>query len=435
MDALGVWTSNLVISESYAVAIPVALMLLASVMVFWRQRGNAAVTGNARISDFAFLAIFLAAGLIALGYVKISFMILGFGAAGYAALRVGAWRQWPLALIGLWIAGIVAVTYQRVSLVAHREGVVPLDFLKSFVPRQWWAFFVIAQLLWTLLYIALRLRQENAHTAGDVVALARTRKILDVEVLAVIAVAGILPGFLLHIDGGSAFYFSDIQRWVALAFFLTSAATIQRRVEWNRMSGLGKLALAFVALPFIVSTARNSVYWTTRMLKANVELRHSLYPENERAAITPGLRSLPRLTDAVKLEQGLKASVNYNPIQGLLQLNRLPLQDKETSLVFVPQSETKYWTILKRPGACAFSGFVVPSLTGIAMIDGMPAADCRLSPYYGLSLFRHRTGPQTEAEARDICLRLNDSRFDRVIELHFDDAGRMSTTVVCNRSG
>ncbi|HZI99525.1 MAG TPA: hypothetical protein VFD22_02600, partial [Gemmatimonadaceae bacterium] len=436
MDAIGVWTSNLMISESYAVAVPVALMIVATVWVFWRQRGNAVMTGNGSIADFGFLAIFLAAGLVALGYVKISFMILGAGAAGYAALRVGAWRQWPLVLIGSWILGIVAVTFQRVSLVAHREGLVPFDFLKGFVPREWWVFFVLAQLFWTLLYVVLRLRQEKAKTVGDVIGLARARRILDVEVLLAIAVAGILPGFIMHIDGGSAFYFSDIQRWIALALLITSAAALFPRIEWNQKSGLAKAAIAFVAFPFVVSTARNSVHWTTRMLRANAELRHTLYPAAERAAITPGIRSLPNLADPAKLDAGLKSSVNYNPIEGLLELDKADLAFKRTTIAFVPQSETRYWTLLKRPGACAFSGFVVPALTGIAMIDGMPAADCKLSPYYGLSLYRHRTGPQVvNAETnRALCIRVDKSRFDRVIRLHFDQAGRMSYSVLCGES-
>jgi hypothetical protein len=432
MDALGVWTSNLTISESYAVAIPVALMLLASVMLFWRHRESSVITGNASAGDLAFLAIILGGGLVALGYLKISFMVLGFGAVGYAALRIGAWKRWSLIVIGLWIIGLVAVTYQRASLVAHREGVVPLDFLKSFVPRPWWAFFVLAQLFWTLLYIVLRLRQEKAQTVGDVMRLARERRILDVEVLAVVAIAGILPGFILHIDGGSAFYFSDIQRWIALGFLLTGAATLIPKFEWNRYSGLAKLAIAFVAMPFVVSTLRNSVFWTTRMLKSDVQLRYSLYPPFERASIVPGLRSLPRLMDPVKLRSGLETSYNYHPIQGLLALNRIPLSEKRRSVVFVPQKEKPYWNILKRPNACAFSGFVVPSLTGIAMIDGMPRPDCKLSPYYGLSLFEHRTHPQTEAEQSDpvVCERARKKGFDRVIRLDFDDAGRMSQRVI-----
>ena len=426
MDALGVWTSNLVISESYTVGIPVALMLLATTIAFWRERGAAVLGGDAKPSDFAFLALVLGGGLVALGYIKISMMILGFGAAGYAALRIGAWKRWPLATIALWIAGLVILTYSRVSLVAHREGVVPLDFIKAFVPRAWWAFFVLAQLFWSVLYVALRLRQEKARTIGDVLTLARDRRILDVEVVTVIAVMGILPGFILHIDGGSAFYFSDIQRWLSVGLLISGGAYLFARATQRLFTGLEKAAIAFVALPFVISTARNSVHWTARMLKANAELRHSLYPAGEAAGIAPGIRSLPKLADPVKLEAGLRRSPNFNQVMSLEQLATMPLHDKQKTAVLVPQSESRYWTILKRPNGCAFSGFVVPSLTGMAMIDGMPAADCRLSPYYGLSLFEKRSRPQTasDVEPAAACRRATAKGFARVMVLRFDDEGR-----------
>jgi hypothetical protein len=94
------------------------------------------------------------------------------------------------------------------------------------VPRPWWAFFVLAQLFWSVLFVVLRLRQENARTVGDVMAAVRERRIIDAEIVAAVALAGILPGFILHIDGGSAFYFSDIQRWMSLGLLLSGAAVL-----------------------------------------------------------------------------------------------------------------------------------------------------------------------------------------------------------------
>ncbi|HMA20504.1 MAG TPA: hypothetical protein VKO87_06850, partial [Gemmatimonadaceae bacterium] len=368
MDALGVWTSNLMISESYTVGIPCASMLLALTIVFWRERGHAVVGRAAGAGDYMFVFLILPLGLIALGYIKISLMILGFGAVMYAGLRVGAWKIPALIGGAVWMAALVFLAYQRVSLVAHHEGIAPLDYLKGFVPRVWWPFFLLAHLAWSTLYVVLRLRQERAGTLGDFVLLARARKILDVEMVAVIAIAGVLPGLILHIDGGSAFYFSDVQRWIALGLLLSSVTTLLPRVDRIRWNRLSTIAVLFVAIPLVVSTARNSWYWTRRMVRANAELRYTLYPPDARAGLTPGIRSLPRLADASLLKSGLRSSVNYNPVGGLLELARMPLEEKRSTAVFVPQSEEKYWTILKRPGACSFSGFVVPSLTGMAMI-------------------------------------------------------------------
>ena len=431
LDAIGVWTSNLTISESYAVAIPFGLMLAATVVEFWRERRDAIFAREGTVLDFGFLALLLPGALAILGYLKISLMILGFAALAYAALRSQVWKRRSLIVITAWTSAVVFVTYKRVSLVAHHEGFVPLDFLQSFVPRVWWPFFILAQLFWTLVYIALRLRQENARTVADVVTRVRARRILDVEIVAVVAILGIIPGFVLHIDGGSAFYFSDVQRWLAVGLLLATVGTLIPRLQ---LHGLAKVVLLFVALPLAASTARNSVHWTLRMLKANAELRHSLYPPDEAASVVPGIRSLPRLVDPSKLSAGLQSSVNYNAVEGLLSLARLPLADKRRSAVFVPQSESRYWTMLKRPNACGFSGFIVPSLTGISMVDGMPPTQCRLSPYYGLSLYEKRSRPQTDADVvpATVCARAARLGFERVIQLHFDESGRMSSsTMVC----
>jgi hypothetical protein len=429
MDAIGVWTSNLVISESYAVGIPVALMLLATVMGFWVERGDRVLNGNAESGDYVLLALILPAGLAALGYIKISMMVLGFGATAYAALRLGAWKRPALLVIALWVVAVVFMTYQRVSLVAHHEGIAPLDFMKGFVPKAWWPFFFLAQLFWSVVYVCLRLRQEGARTIGDVLSLARAGRILDVEILTVIAVAGVMPGLVLHIDGGSAFYFSDIQRWIAVGFLLAGASTLLPRLKLAQKGMLYTIAILFILLPFAISMARNSVYWTKRMVRANVELRHSLYPENEASSIPPRIRSLPRLVDPAKLNAGLIRGRNYEPVSGLLSLARLPLAEKARTAVFVPQSEGKYWNILARPNACGFSGFVVPALTGMTMLDGMPDVSCTLSRYYGLSLFERRSHPQTQAETTPeaVCARAVARGLKRVLQLHFDERGVMSS--------
>jgi hypothetical protein len=365
---------------------------------------------------------------VALGYLKISLMVLGFGAAGYAALRVRVWRQPLIATIGVATSALVYLTYKRVSLVAHHEGIAPLDFLRGFVPPVWWQFFLLFQLLWSLVYITLRLRNEGARSIRDLTLLVKERRILDVEVLAIVAVAGIVPGLILHIDGGSAFYFSDIQRWIAVGLLLASLpllVNVPGRLDWRDLRVIG---IAFVCVPLGVSTLRNSVHWTSQMLKANAELRATLY--TQAGVSTQGsLRALPRLADKRILSHGLLESPSYNAVVGLMKVGFAPMSEKRKTLVFVPQSDSVYWHILKRPNACGFSSFVVPSLTGMAMVDGMPPYGCKLSPYYGLSLFAHRTRPQApqDSDSRVLCVRARKLGFTQVLSLHFSDMGDITS--------
>jgi hypothetical protein len=270
------------------------------------------------------------------------------------------------------------------------------------------------------------LRREGAGTVSDLARLIRERRIVDVEVLVVVAVAGIIPGFIMHIDGGSAFYFSDVQRWLAVALLLGSLPVLANVAPPLRWTDLRVLGAVFVAAPLAISTLRNSTHWTIEMMKANAELRAQLYTSAGIPA-EGALRSLPGLADSRILAHGLFESPNYMPVMELLRLGQIPLDEKRRTAVFVPQSDSVYWHILRRPNACSFSSFVVPSLTGMAMVDGMPPFGCKLSPYYGLSVFHSRTRDQTIADAdpRVLCDRAMRLGFSEVLTIRFDASRRM----------
>jgi hypothetical protein len=63
------------------------------------------------------------------------------------------------------------------------------------------------------------------------------------------------------------------------------------------------------------------------------------------------------------------------------------------------------------------------------MLDGMPDVSCTLSRYYGLSLFERRSHPQTQAETTPeaVCARAVARGLKRVLQLHFDERGVMSS--------
>lgn len=437
MDSIGVWTSNLMISESYAVGIGAALLLTGTTIVWgrsWLRR--AATSPILRPADWIFIGLVLPVGIIAVGMLKISLMILGFVAAIYCALRLGLLRRPAVAAIALVFSVAVAIAVVFVSLPAHREGFQPLDFLKGFVPLSWWPFFFVAQLFWSLLYIVLRLRAEGVVTTAELRTTLRLRRILDVEVVALIAVLGIAPGLVTHIDGGSAFYFSDIQRWLSVGLVMAGATTLMPWMKSREKPAGGGvslrlIAIVFISLPLVASLLANSVYWTKRMAAANAGTRLDAYPSALAADIPPGIRGLPRLRDARLLQAGLEAKPNYLPTLELQSLATLPRSERRRTAVFIPQSDRTYWDLLKRPGACSFSGHVAPALTGMSMVDGMPPFGCSLSKYYGLGLHEKRSRDQTAADTipAALCGRVRPFGLSRIMTIHFDPTGRAITRV------
>ena len=436
MDAFGVWSSNLMISESYTVGIPATLLFVATVAAWWRERGRVLRSGSAAgVGDLGFLWIVVPVGLVALGHLKVSLMVLGVGALLYAILRTSLFRRWQVMVSAALSIAAALMVWPTISAPSHQEGVALLDFMKGFVPLDWWQFFFLFHLLWPIVYATVRLRQERISTFGELADAASARRILDVEIVTAVAIAGVLPGLILHIDGGSAFYFSDIQRWLALTMLLSVVPSIVRPRAPGGFFTLKRVAFGLLALPFVFSTAKNTVYWAERMLRANIATRHALYPPERSAAIVPSLRSITHLTDAAFLQDGLRRSKNFRVVSEMIRLGETPLPERRRTALFIPQTERAFWGLLTRPGDCTFDGFIAPALAATAMVDGMPPIGCKLTEYYGIAESTPRTRPQTEADADPavLCARARKFGMDRVVIVRFDTAeGTRSSAVSCS---
>nr|MDQ3082094.1 hypothetical protein [Gemmatimonadota bacterium] len=439
-DALGVYTSNLTISESYAVAVPMALLLAGTVVIFWRGFASR-LNSSAPLTrhDTVFLLAVVPLWLVSLGVTKLSLMILGFLLGIYFAVRLRLYAR-PAGLVAIAVAAVlVLVSYKMFAQPTHQGGVAPLDFLRENIPRAWWPFFPLLHLFWSWLYVALRLVQERVGTTGDFAAAFRERRLLDVEAVFLVALAGVLPGLVIHIDGGAAFYFSDVQRWLSLSLLLAMTPFALRRPVGKapgsrsrvRLSGISMAvaAASIFAVPFVITLTRNAFHWTVIAARGNSATRAAIYPDAEAGRLPTGIHGLPHLANSTMIRNGLAAERNYPIVSQLRGLSNLALAERRRTALFIPQTETRYWELLTRPGACAFSSLVAPALAEVAMIDGMPPVGCRLSPYYGFGVYTPRDRPQTEddSSAPRLCAKAGASGLDRVMILRFDEGGRMNT--------
>jgi len=455
LDAMGVWTSNLLISESYTVAIPCALLLLATMVTFYDGQTRPAGSGQARgIADSVFVLIGIPLGIVLLGYLKISLMVLAFALAMYAFVRLRLYRR-PLYLVSAALtSALFYLAFTQVSLPAHREGLAPFDFLWSFVQPAWWPFFIVVHLFWSWVYIFVRLKSEGIGTLADLKEAASEQRILDVEAVAFIALLGLGPGLVTHIDGGSAFYFSDVQRWLAVGLILSRVPTFMsvifgqaapsdarpRKRLGSRLDAVRvrTIVLAVLLVPVIASMVSNSLVWPLKMAQANAETRRALYPAQLAAGIPNGLRGLPLLHDHAILEKGLTSAPNYGIADALRLISGLPDSVRRITAVFIPQDQGVFWHSLTKPGACTFQSFVVPAIAATAMVDGMPAYGCTLNKYYGMGSFAPRTRPQQPAdtEPTTLCRRAAASGMKQVLTLTFDSTRQAhSTTVKCHPPG
>jgi hypothetical protein len=456
LDAMGVWTSNYLISESYTVAVPAALMLAATAVAFYHhsaRRLEDVGRRQATLQEWGFYVVFLPPATIALGYLKISLMMLALPVALYVFVRLRLCSQRPAVVSAMLLVVGCFLAYNRVSLPAHHEGFVRFDFMKTYVPFLWWPFFFLVHLAWSWLYIAFRLRQVGVKTLADIATRFGDKSLLDVEVVAVVALLGIAPGLLLHIDGGSAFYFSDVQRWLALGLILslgpeflrfirletpmTPAGAEQARTHHWRQLRTGTVVRWFIAAPMLITIFLNAAVWPARMVRANGETRRGLYALIVGGSLPAGIHAWMRLRDPAVIRTSLSGSPNYSMTTGLSSLANLDEASRSRTALFIPQDEVAYWTALTRPGACTYQSFLAPALSGMMMIDGMPAYRCTLSRYYGLGSFQPRTRPQTRADVQPsaLCRRATRWGMTKVLIVTFDSSRTMRRSLVECRPG
>ncbi|HEX5577064.1 MAG TPA: hypothetical protein VFX40_01755, partial [Gemmatimonadaceae bacterium] len=358
----------------------------------------------------------------------------------YLVLRLGLWRRLPVVAGAVISVILAAFTYSIVVLPEHNTGISPLNFMRYQVEGGWQQFFPLAHLFLTWVYVAARLWEERIGDWSALREAIRDRRIVDAEVVLGLAVLGFIPGQVISIHGGSAVYFSDVQRWLALSFILARfgtwvgefrlrrAARITDRPSASGWRGvrLSWLFALVVAGPFAATVAYNAMQWPLRAMRSNVTLRREL------VAIAKGDSSLAATAgraDIVNpglLASGLEKAAYYPIVTALRRIAALPSSDRERALLFIPQSYSAYWSMLTDDGRCVFTPLVAPAVSSIALLDGMPPFGCEMTDQYNMTIYAPRLAAQSVAETTDeaICARARSKGFARVIHLAGDSPRR-----------
>jgi len=436
LDAMGIWNLHAMISESYAIGIPVFLLVMATAVAYWRRK-----VSSPRLGDILFLLVFAPGTLVVAGFLKISLMLLLL-CTGLVLLILGRLYRdrWVVASAALCVVAS-ALTYELVSVAAQNQGLAPFAYIRfSGVNTAWWPYFILVHLFWSWLYIYLRLREERLDDVGAIRQAALEGRITDVVVMATVAIAGFLPGELVDIHGGSAIYFSDVQRWLAIALLMASAPRWLAQVRANREAAsdekrslgsvrLSHLWIAALIVPISITLILNVIRAPMTALRANVALREALYAQAG-VAEPVGIRSL---ADSRLLAIGLRRSPDYKLINALRELDRMPPAIKRRTLLFIPQSYGAFWQIWKGEGGrCSYTPMIAPATSGLALLDGMPPVDCDVTDQYGMLRYQRRTLPQTPADAAPaaLCAKARAKGFPRVVVLDGSPSGEVIVKAV-----
>ena len=206
------------LSQSYCVSLILGFLFISAYSPLYKKDY---LDSNPYIS--AVLILLIPCWFFIMGFVKVSTGAVIFAAFAYFVFR----RR---LILNKWI--FIAVTLSSLALYFVLELTVesnentfiiqPGSFFKMFVKGNV-PMYVLLNYSWLILLLVSVIWMQRRKSGALYVGLVSGRLVV-VETIIVAAIVGSLPGVLIHIEGGSAIYFSDIQYWLA-AISLTHIAS------------------------------------------------------------------------------------------------------------------------------------------------------------------------------------------------------------------
>jgi hypothetical protein len=386
------WNVN-VVSESYGLSVAVSLLTIA---LGWQFFEGLPTRGPRRFFETAAAVIVLALWVGLIGLLKISIMLVVAAAGLFLIIRLRLYRRASVIAL-LLCAGISLGCVLRLTAnpgYAQVSPLLPFGFLRANVGPQWWPYFWAVFYVWVWIYAAARISEERLRTLSELITAFAQRRLLDVEVLLVVAFVGAVPGLVTNYSG--TLFFSDYQRWLALALLLSllvrrrhpaaetrrvgdepdgqSAATLTP-LDRSTIGGLklGRIAGAAIVLCIAGTLCANTLDLLGGMVTTNLGARgHASGQTGLGVALMHGrFQAAGEILrqSAAEVESRLRSEKSIIPV--LSSLDQMPLAEKRRSLLFIPKSDRQYWDLLHGPYWPKDGPFVGPALSGLAMIDGL----------------------------------------------------------------
>ncbi len=110
-------------------------------------------------------------------------------------------------------------------------------------------------------------------------------------------------------------------------------------------------------------------------------------------------------------------------MEALYKLSLLSIEEKRRTLVYIPKTNRIFWKAFHR---CKTVPFLIPSMTGMAMLHGLPDTECETN-YYGYDVYERSAMLKHEEKSTEIlCREATLKGFSAVIILTQNEHGELS---------
>jgi len=403
----------IIVSESYNLSITLSLLTFLLIIFFESKNfKNEIFTYSRNI----FYIIFLPLLIFVIGLSKSSTMVIFVVVLFYVFLRCAYYRKLLYNFSAIFVAistfFSLKITGQIGSIGSETSEFQLFHFFKVVIQRRneeliWpvtLILFVFIYFFWSIIFIVLETVSLKTTDKINFIDNFKKKRTLRIEIVLLICMAGLLPGIVLKIGGGSANYFSELQRWLSIILLLSmveSGNFININIDVRKITKkLLKVTVIIVVIILILSIIYNffiefkSFYNDYKQNK----MEYNLIINNN---ITNGLTSY-----RVKL------------LKVLLELDKLSINEKRNSLLYIPVDNTEFWD-LKIFSKSLSAPLLVPAVSGIAMIYGLPDEGLIYTKNFGYSVYTTTSKEVMDKSVEELFYEIKQKGYKNLILLDY----------------
>ena len=374
---------DIIVSESYCISILLIVIISGMLLFFYKINPVTPITSALKTIFFIILLPLL---VLLIGISKGSVMILFIVALGYLFLRFQLYHK---ILYIFSLLAVITSSYFSFKIVSGAESYqyYMFHFFKTVIsPRNQnlpiWTiliFFIIIYFLWAIVFLIIKIKKARIKTWKEFADNLKNNKFIDVEILLTFIIIGILPGIIFEIRGGSANYFSSTQKYISIIFLLICIPFNKLNLSNNLLSHkknnylkitIRKILKIFIIIILLLAFLFNTIISVKDYVQYEKNVEYSYL-------------------SAIKTGNNGKFYYKSGLLDILNELDKLPICIKKKTFIYIPHTSNNsiFWNLDLLSKTLGIP-FIIPAISGIAMIDGVPDEHLIYVKNFGYSKYK-----------------------------------------------
>jgi hypothetical protein len=350
----------------------------------------------------------LSIGIIALIKISTSFIILGLFT--YLVIRLNF--NLPNLVIYSFLLSILVyglvLTFSTDITSTHSSGFSIFNFVKNIF--KYFSIDFIPHYISIVIFLFLYLTRNSISNLAQIKNMFLTKNhIIELEILPVIMIISLFPGLLFDLRGsGLDFNFYNYVFWISIIITLGYVPYLFYENHFIKLFYSNKLLIYikyFVIIIVIFDISANFISELTTNLRYNLGIRYNMVGiKPTRISLKSSAANIINGKNILGINSNLNNlsnydNINYELIKILESIDKNKLINKRETCIYIPKSNRVFWDMQTRQNG---TPFIVPGITSLAMIEGLPDLESTSRNLRGYHLYNFDSNKKANSKYEEL---------------------------------